>query len=81
MLALPVEAECLVDEELADERDKGHNDSDAMDDQTTVQLTPHIVNRGTYPRTTTAGIVSVFRGCKWMCVEAYSMAKSQWGCS
>jgi hypothetical protein len=44
-----------------------------MNDQTTVQLSPHIVNRGTYPRTTTAGIVSLFRG-----MQMYVWRHTQW---
>jgi hypothetical protein len=54
-LALPLEAEGLVDKELAEEGDEGHDDGNAV-----TELVHHIPTLvcevWTYPRTTTAGL-------------------------
>lgn len=84
-LALPLEAEGPVDNELPAEREKGHTDGSAryMSDHFALYpVNPRAAWRmQTYPRTTTAGQVSI-RLSGWIAGEAaYSKAKSRWECS
>jgi hypothetical protein len=62
VLALPLEAEGLVDKELAEKRDEGHDDGDTVIVSDHLFVDPPHRGMGTYPRTRTAGHVSIFVG-------------------
>ena len=62
VLALPLEAESLVDKELAEERDDGHDDGDAVLVSDHLFADPPHRAMVTYPRTRTAVLVSDFVG-------------------
>ena len=58
MLALSLEAEGLVDKELAEKRDDSHDDGNAVVESDHLFADPPHRGLRTYPRTTTARLVS-----------------------
>ena len=79
MLALPLEAECPVDKELAEERKESEDDGNAVDVSDHL-LTPRFAIKDLPEDDDYGRLLAQFNHQLDKDVT-YSMAKSQWGCS